>query len=66
MTDSPSNPQSTKVCPSCEGQGQIADYVGLEMHCVGVDCDRCKGTGRIAVQPALTEEEDHGDQMWRI
>ena len=36
-----------KVCPSCKGNGTQADYVGLEMRCVAVECDRCKGTGEV-------------------
>jgi DnaJ-class molecular chaperone len=32
-------------CPDCRGKGTTADYVGLEMKPVEVECDRCNGTG---------------------
>ncbi len=34
------------VCPSCGGRGEVADYVGLEMKPVAVDCEVCHGTGK--------------------
>ena len=34
------------VCPDCHGTGGEADYVGLEMKCVEVECSRCHGTGK--------------------
>lgn len=32
-------------CRGCGGTGQEADYVGLEMKPVAVDCDHCGGSG---------------------
>lgn len=34
-----------RQCTSCDGKGEVADYVGLEMKCVGAECPDCKGTG---------------------
>lgn len=35
------------LCRSCDGKGYEADYIGLEMKCVQVNCPDCKGTGRV-------------------
>lgn len=32
-------------CSCCKGTGQEADYVGLEMKPVAVDCEICGGSG---------------------
>lgn len=32
-------------CPHCNGQGTEADYIGLEMDCVEIECPACYGTG---------------------
>lgn len=34
-------------CKACDGRGSEADYVGLEMKCVEVDCSFCNGTGWV-------------------
>lgn len=34
-------------CPNCNGRGTEADYVGLEMKCVEVECSKCNGTGVV-------------------
>lgn len=44
-------------CKYCHGEGVVADYVGLHMSCVAVECDRCKGTGHASVTPADVGEE---------
>lgn len=36
---------SKSKCPECNGKGEVADYVGLEMRPVGVECPTCGGTG---------------------
>lgn len=36
-----------RICPMCDGSGVVADYIGLEMKPVGVECDRCNGTGKV-------------------
>lgn len=35
-----------RACPECDGTGLITDYIGLEMKPVGVECDKCHGSGR--------------------
>lgn len=35
-----------KWCKVCRGTGTVADYIGLEMKCVEVDCEVCHGTGK--------------------
>lgn len=35
------------LCKWCRGTGMVADYVGLEMTPVGVECDHCNGTGHV-------------------
>lgn len=42
----------TQQCRSCNGRGTTADYIGLEMKPVEVECDRCSGTGRAALRAA--------------
>ncbi len=36
-------------CMGCDGEGVIADYEGLEMKCVAIECSCCKGSGKVAV-----------------
>lgn len=40
------------TCRQCGGTGLIADYTGLEMKCVGVECDACGGTGELQKRQA--------------
>jgi hypothetical protein len=48
--------QEPTHCRSCDGKGHEADYVGLEMKCVQVDCPDCYGTGKRAHKVMTCEE----------
>lgn len=55
-------------CGACDGRGYEADYVGLEMKCVQVDCSFCNGTGwapsasvRLPSAPMREEEAGKAD-----
>lgn len=49
-----------KSCAECAGKGEAADYVGLEMRCVGVECPSCGGDGKGQVPGAhLGERGEH-------
>ena len=41
-----SKPAAPGPCRNCGGRGIEADYVGLEMRCVEVECSFCRGTGK--------------------
>lgn len=43
------------TCPACNGKGEVADYVGLEMRCIGVECPDCGGTGKRALTSGQSE-----------
>lgn len=36
-------------CRACDGEGCEADYVGLEMKCIAVNCSTCGGSGKMPV-----------------
>jgi hypothetical protein len=42
-------------CAGCNGRGTAADYVGLEMRCIEVECPWCKGIGSAAQHPSVAE-----------
>lgn len=44
-TEPSGNTGELAVCRECNGRGTSADYVGLEMRCVEVECPSCSGTG---------------------
>ena len=33
-------------CTLCDGRGTVPDWIGLEMKCIEVDCEKCHGTGK--------------------
>ena len=37
-------------CKHCYGRGTQADYMGLEMRCVEVECPDCNGTGKSKIE----------------
>lgn len=39
--------RAVRECRDCKGTGLVADYVGLEMKPIGVECESCGGTGRL-------------------
>jgi len=60
VSDEPSNARIREAlaqpCPACKGKGTEADYVGLEMRCVEVDCSTCGGSGKQGVPGAALRE----------
>ena len=57
-TNTPSMGVAVQVtCPHCGGTGTVADWIGLEMKRVEVECDSCCGTGFIHSIPALTPKD---------
>lgn len=50
--------EPTIKCEACNGRGEVADYVGLEMKCVGVECWNCRGTGREPSAVTARQEKE--------
>lgn len=56
----PTDDESGK-CKWCGGTGTEADYIGLEMKCVEVECSACNGTGTAAERVRSLNAEQRGD-----
>lgn len=52
-------------CPNCLGKGTEADYVGLDMRSVEVECGTCRGTGKIPKTKLTTTSALPGEENIR-